>query len=297
MLSPLTNRTYRHLFAAQVIALIGTGLLTVALGLLAYDLAGADAGAVLGTALAIKMVAYVGVAPVVGAFAGPAAPAGLPGRHGPRAGRHRPVAAVRDGGLAGLRPDLRAPVRLRRVHADFPGDHSRRTAGRGGIYQGALAGAARLRSGKPRQPGAGGGLAGGHRLPRPVRGNGRGIPRVGPAGRFRGAARSGEPGGAGRRGLRQDHARHPDLPEDAAPARPAGAQRRGRRRRSDGHRQYGRDRAGACWAGPTPMSRSCWRPMAPGRWRWRSCCRACWSGRPTAPSCWRAPGCWRRGRS
>jgi MFS family permease len=69
MLSPLTNRTYRHLFAAQVIALIGTGLLTVALGLLAYDLAGANAGAVLGTALAIKMVAYVGVAPVVGAFA------------------------------------------------------------------------------------------------------------------------------------------------------------------------------------------------------------------------------------
>jgi MFS family permease len=69
MFSPLSDRTYRHLFAAQVIALIGTGLLTVALGLLAYDLAGADAGAVLGTALAIKMVAYVGVAPVVGAFA------------------------------------------------------------------------------------------------------------------------------------------------------------------------------------------------------------------------------------
>jgi MFS family permease len=69
MLSPLTNKTYRHLFAAQVIALIGTGLLTVALGLLAYDLAGADAGAVLGTALAIKMVAYVGVAPIVSAFA------------------------------------------------------------------------------------------------------------------------------------------------------------------------------------------------------------------------------------
>jgi MFS family permease len=69
MLSPLVNKTYRHLFAAQVIALIGTGLLTVALGLLAYDLAGADAGAVLGTALAIKMVAYVGVAPVAGAFA------------------------------------------------------------------------------------------------------------------------------------------------------------------------------------------------------------------------------------
>ncbi|WP_207480776.1 MFS transporter [Arenibaculum pallidiluteum] len=69
MLSPLSNRTYRHLFGAQLIALVGTGLLTVALGLLAYDLAGADAGAVLGTALAIKMVVYVGVAPVLGAFA------------------------------------------------------------------------------------------------------------------------------------------------------------------------------------------------------------------------------------
>ncbi|MFF0215382.1 MFS transporter [Streptomyces vinaceus] len=69
MLSVLRNRTYRHLFTAQVIALIGTGLATVALGLLAYDLAGARAGSVLGTALAIKMVAYVGVAPVIGAFA------------------------------------------------------------------------------------------------------------------------------------------------------------------------------------------------------------------------------------
>ncbi len=69
MLKVLANRTYRHLFAAQVIALVGTGLATVALGLLAYDLAGADAGAVLGTALAIKMVAYVAVPPVAAAFA------------------------------------------------------------------------------------------------------------------------------------------------------------------------------------------------------------------------------------
>src|ERR687890_2206862 len=69
MLNVLADRTYRHLFAAQVIALAGTGLLTVALALLAYELAGADAGVVLGTALAIKMVAYVGVAPIVGAFA------------------------------------------------------------------------------------------------------------------------------------------------------------------------------------------------------------------------------------
>src|SRR5215203_1524282 len=69
MLSVLANRTYRRLFAAQVVALIGTGLLTVALGLLAYEIAGERAGAVLGTALAIKMVAYVGVAPIVGAYA------------------------------------------------------------------------------------------------------------------------------------------------------------------------------------------------------------------------------------
>ena len=69
MLSVLKNRTYRHLFLAQVIALVGTGLATVALGLLAFDLAGAQAGAVLGTALAIKMAAYIGVAPVAAAFA------------------------------------------------------------------------------------------------------------------------------------------------------------------------------------------------------------------------------------
>src|SRR5258708_4820397 len=69
MLSVLANPTYRHLFSAQVIALIGTGMMTVALGLLAFKIAGDKAGAVLGTALAIKMVAYVGVAPVVGGFA------------------------------------------------------------------------------------------------------------------------------------------------------------------------------------------------------------------------------------
>lgn len=67
MLAILTNRTYRHLFLAQVIALVGTGLLTVALGLLAYELAGANAGAVLGTALAIKMIAYVTIAPIASA--------------------------------------------------------------------------------------------------------------------------------------------------------------------------------------------------------------------------------------
>ena len=68
MLSVLRNVTYRRLFAAQIVALTGTGLLTVALGLLAYDLAGQDAGAVLGTALTIKMLAYVGLSPVINAL-------------------------------------------------------------------------------------------------------------------------------------------------------------------------------------------------------------------------------------
>ncbi len=67
MLAVLRNSTYRNLFAAQMVALIGTGLLTVALGLLAFDLAGENAGAVMGTALTIKMIAYVGFAPVVNA--------------------------------------------------------------------------------------------------------------------------------------------------------------------------------------------------------------------------------------
>ena len=69
MWTVLGNPRFRPLFAAQVVALVGTGLLTVALGLLAYDLAGTDAGVVLGLALAIKMVAYVVVAPIMSAAA------------------------------------------------------------------------------------------------------------------------------------------------------------------------------------------------------------------------------------
>ncbi|MEU5402870.1 MFS transporter [Streptomyces sp. NPDC005963] len=61
-------RDYRHLFGAQIIALFGTGLTTVALGLLAYDLAGPSAGMVLGTALTVKMVMYVAIAPLVAAY-------------------------------------------------------------------------------------------------------------------------------------------------------------------------------------------------------------------------------------
>lgn len=68
-IGPWANRDYRKLFAAQVIALFGTGLATVALALLAYDLAGPEAGTVLSTALILKMFVYVTVAPVAAAHA------------------------------------------------------------------------------------------------------------------------------------------------------------------------------------------------------------------------------------
>jgi MFS family permease len=71
MIEILRHRSFRRLFFAQVVALVGTGLATVALALLAYDLAGANAGAVLGTALAIKMIAYVTLAPIAGALIPP----------------------------------------------------------------------------------------------------------------------------------------------------------------------------------------------------------------------------------
>lgn len=68
MLEVLRDPRFRRLFGAQVVALLGTGLASVALGLLAYDLAGAEAGVVLGMVFTIKMVAYVGIAPIATAL-------------------------------------------------------------------------------------------------------------------------------------------------------------------------------------------------------------------------------------
>lgn len=65
MAGAFANRQFRRLFSAQVSSLVSTGLLTVALGLLAHDLAGEEAGLVLGTALTIKMVAYVVISPLM----------------------------------------------------------------------------------------------------------------------------------------------------------------------------------------------------------------------------------------
>lgn len=68
MLAVLRIRAYRRLFLAQCVALVGTGILTVALGLLAYDIAGGDAGTILGIAMMIKMVAYVFLTPFLSAM-------------------------------------------------------------------------------------------------------------------------------------------------------------------------------------------------------------------------------------
>ena len=64
MSSPLANPSFRTLFAAQVASLLAVGLLTVALSLAAYRIGGASAGQILGFLLALKMVAYVGLAPL-----------------------------------------------------------------------------------------------------------------------------------------------------------------------------------------------------------------------------------------
>ncbi len=65
MTSPLANGVFRRLFVAQICSLLGVGLLTVALSLAAYRIGGpAAAGQVLGMLLALKMVAYVILAPM-----------------------------------------------------------------------------------------------------------------------------------------------------------------------------------------------------------------------------------------
>jgi predicted MFS family arabinose efflux permease len=63
-------RDYKRLFAAYVLGLLGTGIAVVALSLLAYDIAGTGAPAIIATALSIKSVAYILGAPVGAALSG-----------------------------------------------------------------------------------------------------------------------------------------------------------------------------------------------------------------------------------
>src|SRR6056297_1556592 len=72
LFSPMANAAFRTLFAAQVFSLIAIGLMTVGMSLAAYRIGGAAAaGQILGFLLAVKMVAYVCIAPLAQAlFAG-----------------------------------------------------------------------------------------------------------------------------------------------------------------------------------------------------------------------------------
>ncbi len=66
----LRNRTFAQLYAAQTISLFGDALTWVGLALLAFDLAGRDgSAAILGTALTLRVTAFVVLSPLAGALA------------------------------------------------------------------------------------------------------------------------------------------------------------------------------------------------------------------------------------
>jgi len=68
MIDVLRHKAYRHLYFSQLLSILGTGLATVALGLLAFEFSGSTAGALLGTAMAIRMAANMGVSTLASAF-------------------------------------------------------------------------------------------------------------------------------------------------------------------------------------------------------------------------------------
>ncbi len=63
MFIALRHRIFRRLFAAHVVALLGTGLSTLAIGFLVFDISGDNAAATMGTLLAIKMLTYLLLGP------------------------------------------------------------------------------------------------------------------------------------------------------------------------------------------------------------------------------------------
>ena len=148
--------------------------------------------------------------------------------------------------MAGLCSDLPAAIGVGGLHADLPGDHPGRAAGRGALHAGAVAVAAGLRPREHRQPDAGRAAAGGGELQFPLPWNGGGVRSLRGAGRLGPAAKPETVRAA--RHLRPHDARHPHLPRDTAPARTAGAEPRRRRCGRDGAGQLGR--AGAQHAGP-----------------------------------------------
>lgn len=69
MLSILKDKRFRHLYFAQILALHGTGLASIALALMAFDLTGQNAALLLSGIFTVKMLAYVIVSPIAGAIA------------------------------------------------------------------------------------------------------------------------------------------------------------------------------------------------------------------------------------
>jgi len=69
MLSVLSEKSFRNLFFAQNLSLLGSGLATVAISLLAFDLAGRNAALILSGLFTIKMLIYVIFSPFAGAIA------------------------------------------------------------------------------------------------------------------------------------------------------------------------------------------------------------------------------------
>lgn len=64
MFQLLRHPVFGRLLLSHILALLGTGLATIALGFVAFDIAGDKAGSVLGTVLAIKMLCFMLVAPI-----------------------------------------------------------------------------------------------------------------------------------------------------------------------------------------------------------------------------------------
>ena len=69
MLSVLSEKSFRNLFFAQNFSLLGSGLATIAISLLAFDLTGRNAALILSGLFTIKMFIYVIFSPFAGAIA------------------------------------------------------------------------------------------------------------------------------------------------------------------------------------------------------------------------------------
>jgi MFS transporter, NRE family, putaive nickel resistance protein len=64
-----SNRDFVRLFAAQATSLVGSGITSVALAAFAYRIAGANATVVVGTALTLRILAFVLLSPLAGVVA------------------------------------------------------------------------------------------------------------------------------------------------------------------------------------------------------------------------------------